>query len=132
MVSLKALLSKRYSGNGMHYFSAFPLVALLSVIIFRASVTSAEAGQCVSLALKRVRRAAIRKGMVIVHKTEGPPPRGESFSRGVYLCVNADLRTQLNGSYKAVRGPSPYTLVSLHPCGDATRVSLRSSFNFDS
>lgn len=40
-------------------------------------MASAEAGQCVSLALKRVRRAAVRKGMVIAHKTEGPPPRGE-------------------------------------------------------
>ena len=48
----------------------------------RASVESAEAGQCVSLALKRVRRAAVRKGMVIVHKTESGPPRGvfPSFS----------------------------------------------------
>jgi len=39
----------------------------------RSPVGSAEAGQCVSLALKRVRRAAIRKGMVIVHKSETPP-----------------------------------------------------------
>lgn len=36
----------------------------------RANVTSAEAGQCVSLALKRMRRAAVRKGMVLVHKSE--------------------------------------------------------------
>lgn len=44
-----------------------------------APVNSAEAGQCVSLALKRVRRAAIRKGMVIVHKTDAGPPRGKKF-----------------------------------------------------
>lgn len=42
----------------------------------RAPVTSAEAGQCVSFALKRMRRSAVRKGMVIVSKTE-TPPRGE-------------------------------------------------------
>lgn len=36
-------------------------------------VASAEAGQCVALALKRVKRAAVRKGMVIVHKSDTPP-----------------------------------------------------------
>jgi GTPase len=36
-------------------------------------VTTAEAGQCVSMALKRVRRSAVRKGMVIVSKTDGTP-----------------------------------------------------------
>ena len=36
-------------------------------------MSSAEAGQCVSLALKRVKRAVIRKGMVIVHKSDTPP-----------------------------------------------------------
>lgn len=45
----------------------------------RAEVTRAEAGQCVSLALKRIRRAQVRKGMVLVNKTENPP-RGWSPS----------------------------------------------------
>lgn len=48
--------------------------------ICSAPVASADAGQCVSLALKRVRRAAVRKGMVIVHKTDAPPPRGETLT----------------------------------------------------
>ena len=39
----------------------------------RVDVASAEAGQCVALALKRVKRAAVRKGMVIVHRSETPP-----------------------------------------------------------
>jgi GTPase len=43
----------------------------------RATVTTAEAGQCVSLALKRIRRGAVRKGMVIVNKSDSPP-RGKS------------------------------------------------------
>ena len=42
-------------------------------------MTSAEAGQCVSLALKRIRRAAVRKGMVLVNKTD-VPPRGRHLS----------------------------------------------------
>lgn len=39
----------------------------------RADVTTAVAGQTVALALKHVPRAAVRKGMVIVHRTEIPP-----------------------------------------------------------
>ena len=42
-----------------------------------AEVSRAEAGQCVSLALKRIRRAEVRKGMVLVPKTD-VPPRGQS------------------------------------------------------
>jgi GTPase len=42
-------------------------------MLSRADVTTAEAGQCVSLALKRVRRSTVRKGMVLVHKMEAPP-----------------------------------------------------------
>ena len=45
----------------------------------RADVTTAVAGQTVALALKHVPRAAVRKGMVIVHRTE-IPPRGAQFS----------------------------------------------------
>jgi GTPase len=39
----------------------------------RAAVSTAEAGQCVSLALKRIKRAAVRKGMVIVNKSDTAP-----------------------------------------------------------
>ena len=45
----------------------------------RADVTTAVAGQTVALALKHVPRAAVRKGMVIVHRTE-IPPRGAQLS----------------------------------------------------
>ncbi|KAJ3476836.1 hypothetical protein NLI96_g10887 [Meripilus lineatus] len=54
----------------------FQTTAIKSIQRKRAPVTSAEAGQCVSFALKRMRRSAVRKGMVIVSKTE-TPPRGE-------------------------------------------------------
>ena len=49
----------------------------------RADVTTAVAGQTVALALKHVPRAAVRKGMVIVHRTE-IPPRGAQLS--LHLC----------------------------------------------
>ena len=45
----------------------------------RANVTTAEAGQTVSLALKRTKRQQVRKGMVVVKKTDEPPPRRECF-----------------------------------------------------
>lgn len=45
-------------------------IHIVDVYDYRAPVSSAEAGQCVSLALKRVRRSTVRKGMVIVHKTD--------------------------------------------------------------
>ncbi|TFY69165.1 hypothetical protein EVJ58_g588 [Rhodofomes roseus] len=51
----------------------------------RAPVTSAEAGQCVSLALKRVRKSAIRKGMVLVHKSETPPRAVRRFEGQVLI-----------------------------------------------
>lgn len=57
--------------------------------INRATVTTAEAGQCVSFALKRVRRAAVRKGMVLVNKSD-IPPRGQSLRPGTFH-ARADL-----------------------------------------
>ena len=63
-----------------------------------APVSSADAGQCVSFALKRVRRTAVRKGMVIVAKTE-TPPKGVwvllySFVHSItcYMQQQSDLR----------------------------------------
>ena len=48
-------------------------IAMMTYGVERADVSRAEAGQCVSLALKRIRRAAVRKGMVLVTKTDTPP-----------------------------------------------------------
>ncbi|GJE92240.1 P-loop containing nucleoside triphosphate hydrolase protein [Phanerochaete sordida] len=62
----------------------------------RAPVQSAEAGQCVSLALKRVRRAAIRKGMVIAHKTDAPPPRAVRQFEGQVLILYHNTTLQKN------------------------------------
>ncbi|TYJ58083.1 hypothetical protein B9479_001179 [Cryptococcus floricola] len=45
----------------------------------RASVASGEAGQSVSFALKRIRRSQVRKGMVLIAKTDVPPKAVKSF-----------------------------------------------------
>ncbi|KAJ7703190.1 GTP-binding protein 1 [Mycena rosella] len=65
----------------------------------RANVTTAEAGQCVSLALKRVRRAAVRKGMVLVNKTDSPPKAVRQFEGQVLILYH---NTTLQKNYQAM------------------------------
>jgi len=65
----------------------------------RANVTTAEAGQCVSFALKRVRRAAVRKGMVLVPKTETPPRSTRQFEGQVLILYH---NTTLQKNYQAM------------------------------
>ena len=74
MEIIRRLLLEACSGRGSS--NSFGLLLDNPHVLSRANVTSAEAGQCVSLALKRIRRAAVRKGMVLVNKTD-VPPRGE-------------------------------------------------------
>jgi GTPase len=65
----------------------------------RATVTTAEAGQCVSFALKRVRRAAVRKGMVIVNKSDTPPRAIRRFEGQVLILYH---NTTLQINYQAM------------------------------
>lgn len=66
----------------------------------RANVTSAEAGQTVSLALKRTKRQMVRKGMVIVRKTDEPPPRPIYKFEGQVLILYHN--TTLQKGYQAM------------------------------
>ncbi|TFK86884.1 GTP-binding protein 1 [Polyporus arcularius HHB13444] len=65
----------------------------------RARVPSAEAGQCVSFALKRVRRTDVRKGMVLVHKTETLPKAVRQFEGQVLILYH---NTTLQRNYQAM------------------------------
>lgn len=65
----------------------------------RADVFSAEAGQCVSLALKRVKRVSVRKGMVIVHKSDGPPGATRRFEGQVLILYH---NTTMQPNYQAM------------------------------
>ncbi|KAH7929879.1 P-loop containing nucleoside triphosphate hydrolase protein [Leucogyrophana mollusca] len=65
----------------------------------RADVFTAEAGQCVALALKRVKRAAVRKGMVIVHKVDAPPRATRQFEGQVLILYH---NTTLQRNYQAM------------------------------
>ncbi|KZV66905.1 GTP-binding protein 1 [Peniophora sp. CONT] len=65
----------------------------------RADVSHAEAGQTVALALKRVRRAAVRKGMVIVHKIDAPPRAVKRFEGQVLILYH---NTTMQVNYQAM------------------------------
>ncbi|TFY53643.1 hypothetical protein EVG20_g10023 [Dentipellis fragilis] len=64
----------------------------------RADVTTAEAGQTVSCALKRMKRAAVRKGMVMVHK-EDVPKAVRQFEGQVLILYH---NTTLQKNYQAM------------------------------
>ncbi|WVQ78434.1 hypothetical protein IAT38_000520 [Cryptococcus sp. DSM 104549] len=61
----------------------------------RASVTSGEAGQSVSFALKRIRRTQVRKGMVLIAKTETPPKAVKRFE-GMVMVLHHSSTIQPN------------------------------------
>jgi len=65
----------------------------------RHLVPSADAGQCVSFALKRVRRAAVRKGMVLITRTETPPRTVRQFEGQVLILYH---NTTLQRNYQAM------------------------------
>ncbi|KLO14595.1 GTP-binding protein 1 [Schizopora paradoxa] len=73
--------------------------AIKSIQRKRAPVGSADAGQCVSFALKRMRRNAVRKGMVIVAKTEVPPKATRRFMGQVLILYH---NTTLQKGYQAM------------------------------
>ncbi|KAH7888560.1 P-loop containing nucleoside triphosphate hydrolase protein [Phlebopus sp. FC_14] len=65
----------------------------------RVDVFTAEAGQCVALALKRVKRSTVRKGMVIVHKSETPPKATRRFEGQVLILYH---NTTMQRNYQAM------------------------------
>ncbi|KIY50387.1 GTP-binding protein 1 [Fistulina hepatica ATCC 64428] len=65
----------------------------------RATVKEAIAGQCVSVALKRIPRTSVRKGMVLVHRTEHPPRAVMQFEGQVLILYH---NTTLQKNYQAM------------------------------
>ncbi|KAJ3815888.1 GTP-binding protein 1 [Lentinula aff. lateritia] len=65
----------------------------------RAPVTTAEAGQCVSCALKRIRRNTVRKGMVMVSKSEILPKATRQFQGQVLILYH---NTTLQKNYQVL------------------------------
>ncbi|KAF9452399.1 P-loop containing nucleoside triphosphate hydrolase protein [Macrolepiota fuliginosa MF-IS2] len=77
----------------------YRVTAVKSMHRKRATVATAEAGQCVSLALKRVKRAEVRKGMVLVPKTDTPPRAVSRFEGQVLILYH---NTTLQRNYQAM------------------------------
>lgn len=76
---------------GPDSLGAFTPTVIKSIQRKRVPVTTAEAGQSVSFALKRVKRAAIRKGMVLLAKTEVPPVAVRRFEGQVLVLYHNSL-----------------------------------------
>jgi len=65
----------------------------------RANMNSAKAGQSVSMALKRIRRSAIRKGQVVIAKTDNPPKAVRRFTGSILILYH---QTTIKPSYQAM------------------------------
>ncbi|CCA68509.1 probable GTP-binding protein 1 [Serendipita indica DSM 11827] len=73
--------------------------AVKSIHRKRAPVPSAEAGQSVSFALKKMKKGVVRKGMVVIAKTETPPKVTRRFEGQVLILYH---NTTLQRNYQAM------------------------------
>ncbi|KAM0752372.1 translation protein [Meredithblackwellia eburnea MCA 4105] len=72
----------------------YTTTAIKSIQRKRVNVNNAEAGQSVSFALKRVKRAGVRKGMVLLPKTDVPPSAVRKFEGQVLVLYHSSTLTQ--------------------------------------
>lgn len=96
----------------------------------RVPVESAEAGQSVSFSLKRVRRTAVRKGMVLLAKTDITPPVTRRFEAQILVLHHAStlqVRYQAMVHLGAVRQTVRLCEIAEHKVlrtGDRARVQF--------
>lgn len=101
--------------------------AIKSIQRKRVNVDYAEAGQAVTLALKRIKRAQVRKGMVLLARGDKPPTATRRFEgQTLILYHNTLITTRWQVSLVAfgVQATSTASVDSLsfHPSGhDAHR-----------
>ncbi|BGP16621.1 hypothetical protein JCM10213_000463 [Rhodosporidiobolus nylandii] len=84
---------------GPDSLNAFLPVSVKSIQRKRADVEYAEAGQAVTIALKRVKRAQARKGMVLVEKGDVPPVATRRFEG---QCLILYHNTTITTRYQAM------------------------------
>ena len=84
---------------GPDSLGAYVVTAIKSIQRKRVNVMHAEAGQSVSYALKRVRRAGVRKGQVILAKTDVHPTAVRRFEGQVLVLYH---NTTISKSYQAM------------------------------
>lgn len=73
--------------------SQFIPAAIKSIQRKRVNVDYAEAGQAVTLALKRIKRAQVRKGMVLLAKGDQPPKATRRFEGQTLILYHNTLIT---------------------------------------
>ncbi|BGP48599.1 hypothetical protein JCM10450v2_004475 [Rhodotorula kratochvilovae] len=78
---------------------SFIPAAIKSIQRKRVNVDYAEAGQAVTLALKRIKRAQVRKGMVLLAKTDPPPVATRRFEGSVLVLYH---NTMITTRYQAM------------------------------
>lgn len=72
---------------GPDTLGAFQSTVIKSIQRKRTPVNRGEAGQSVSFALKRIKRAAVRKGMVVLEKNDLSPPKAVRRFEGQVLIL---------------------------------------------
>ncbi|KAK3386233.1 GTP-binding protein 1 [Sordaria brevicollis] len=82
----------------------FMTTAIRSIERKRIGVPAASAGQSASFALKRVKRKDVRKGMVVLAKTESPPKVYREFVAEVLILSHA---TTIKTKYQAMLHVGP-------------------------
>ncbi|GJN90875.1 hypothetical protein Rhopal_003889-T1 [Rhodotorula paludigena] len=78
---------------------SFIPAAVKSIQRKRLNVDYAEAGQAVTLALKRIKRAQVRKGMVLLAKQDAPPVATRRFEGSVLVLYH---NTMITTRYQAM------------------------------
>merc|ERR1712137_388484 len=84
--------------HGPNQFGTFDSVVIKGIHTNRLPVKAARAGQSVSLALKKVKRSAVRKGQVIIAKSLNPVAIWE-FDADIYVITHS---TTISTNYEAV------------------------------
>ncbi|KAL1925310.1 uncharacterized protein VTP21DRAFT_193 [Calcarisporiella thermophila] len=77
----------------------FQITTVKSIQRKRVNVPLVNAGQSASFALKRIRRSAIRKGMVMLSKTETPPKAVQEFEAEILVLYHSST---INQRYQAM------------------------------
>lgn len=72
---------------GPDSLGAFVTTVIKSIQRKRVNVLNAEAGQSVSFGLKKIKRAGVRKGMVILEKTDPPTAKAVTKFEGQVLIL---------------------------------------------
>ena len=106
----------------------FTQTSIRSIERKRIAVPAASAGQSASFALRRIRRKDVRKGMVVLSKSDGAPPKvyrefvAEGIAPPAPNCVTRHMLTQQQCSSCRTQQPSR---PSTRPCCTSGRFHRR-------